>query len=723
MAPPYDVRSIEDRWRRRWEADGLGRLNLDRVDPALKFYNLVEFPYPSAEGLHVGHVFKYSGADAFGRYQRMRGRQVFQPIGFDAFGIHTENFALRLDQHPLELTARTTERFRAQLSRAGIAWDWSRLVDTSRPGYYRWTQWLLVRLFDAGLMYQAEAPVLWCPSCLTVLAREQTEADGTACERCGDRVGERVMRQWFLRITDYADRLFDGLERLDWPERAKRLQRRWIGRSEGREIDFGDLTVFTTRPDTLPAVTFLAVPPGHAAAGGARPHPLTGDAVPVHEADYVVESYGTGAVMGVPAHDERDRRFAAAHGLPVSDAPLLDPAAAGAVGRLATRFRLRDWLISRQRYWGPPIPIVHCDGCGPVAVPDDQLPVVLPEIDEFRPTGTGRSPLAGSAAWVATTCPACVGPATRETDVSDTFVDSAWYFLRYPSSEFDDRPWDAERTRRLLPVDFYAGGPEHVQRHHLYARFITMALHDLGLVPFADPFPRVRLGGLIVKDGAKMSKSRGNVTTPDEYVDAHGSDVLRCALLFSAPWEQGGEFSGDAIAGIERFFARLWRVVTGPDGEPPAAGVVDRAVADVGEAIERLTFNVAIARLMELTPRACSAEAKRVLLRLLAPLAPHLAEELWHRLGEPYSVHVQPWPTYDERTLASDRVTLVVQVDGTVRGRVDVAAGLTEPAAVAAARAAVAETLGGRAVVRAIHVPDRLVNLVTRWRPLRPACD
>jgi leucyl-tRNA synthetase len=339
---------------------------------------------------------------------------------------------------------------------------------------------------------------------------------------------------------------------------------------------------------------------------------------------------------------------------------------------------------------------------------------VLPEVDEFRPTGTGRSPLAGAAAWVATTCPACGGPATRETDVSDTFVDSAWYFLRYPSTEFDDRPWDAERTRRLLPVDFYAGGPEHVQRHHLYARFITMALHDLGLVPFAEPFPRVRLGGLIVKDGAKMSKSRGNVTTPDEYVDAHGSDVLRCALLFSAPWEQGGEFSGDAIAGIERFFARLWRVVTGPDGEPPAAGVVDRAVADVGEAIERLTFNVAIARLMELTPRARSVEAKRVLLRLLAPLAPHIAEELWHRLGEPYSVHVQPWPTFDEGALASDRVTLVVQVDGTVRGRVEVAAGLAEPAALAAARAAVAEALGGREVVRAIHVPDRLVNLVTR---------
>jgi leucyl-tRNA synthetase len=713
MGQPYDVHAIEDHWRRRWEADGLGRVDPARVDPERAFYNLVEFPYPSAEGLHVGHVFKYSGADAYGRLQRMRGREVFQPIGFDAFGIHTENYALRVGQHPKELTGRTTERFRAQLARGGMAWDWSRAVDTSKPAYYRWTQWILVRLFEAGLLYQAEAPVVWCPSCLTVLAREQTEDGGTTCERCGTIVGERVMRQWFLRITAYADRLVDGLDALDWPERAKRLQRQWIGRSHGREIDFGGLTVFTTRPDTLPAVTFLAVAEGHPAAGSTRPHPLTGAPVPVLTADYVIESYGTGAVMGVPAHDDRDGRFAAEHGLPVSTAPLLDARAARSVGRAATRYRLRDWLISRQRYWGPPIPIVHCAVDGPQAVPDDQLPVVLPDVDDFRPTGTGASPLAQASDWVRTTCPRCGGPATRETDVSDTFVDSSWYFLRYPSTDVADRPWDDERNARLLPVDFYAGGPEHVQRHHLYARFVTMALHDLRLLPFEEPFPRIRLGGMIVKDGAKMSKSRGNVITPDDYVDAHGADVLRCALLFSAPWEKGGDFVDDAIAGVERFFARLWRAVTGPDRAAAPPGVVDRAIADVTDAIDRLAFNVALARLMELAPHIGSGDDKRVAVKLLAPLAPHLAEELWAQLGEDDSVHTQRWPEADPAALRVANVTIVVQVDGRLRGRLELDAGTDEATAVQRARADIADVPGPAHTARVVFVPDRVLSFVS----------
>ena len=731
---PYDIHEVESRWRERWERDRTGLIaDLDSVDPADVFYNLVEFPYPSAEGLHVGHVFKYSGADAFGRYQRMRGKQVFQPIGWDAFGIHTENFALQHGQHPMRLTARTTENFRAQLSRGGMAWDWRHIVDTSKPDYYRWTQWLLVRFFEAGLLYQAEAPVTWCPSCLTVLAREQTETVGgvTVCERCATPVGERVLTQWFLRITDYADRLLDGLDALDWPESAKVRQRQWIGRSEGREIDFGAVTVFTTRPDTIDGVTFLAVPLGSPLAGTTVVHPRSGEPIPVLEADYVVGDYGTGAVMGVPAHDERDARFAAARGLPVSDAPLLTDTTG--VGRPAVRYRLRDWLISRQRYWGPPIPIVHCQGCGPVAVPEDQLPVVLPDLTEFRPTGTGVSPLAASDEFVRTSCPRCGAPARRETDVSDTFVDSSWYFLRYPSTDIaDDRPWDDARTRRLLPVDFYAGGPEHVQRHHLYARFVTMALHDLGLVPFEEPFPRIRLGGLIVKDGAKMSKSRGNVIGPDEYVRRHGSDVLRCALLFSAPWEQGGDFVDDAIAGIERFFSRVWKVAAagvsgrggGKSAMAPDRRPVDAAVRRATDAIERLRFNVALAACMELTgwiedhgPGLAAGErrdAVRTLVRLLAPLAPHLSEELWARNGGDGSVHEAPWPEPRARA-DDDEVELVVQVDGRVRDRVTVAAGLDERAAVelAVARAKVSSALGGRAVVRAVHVPDRLVNLVT----------
>ncbi len=713
MGVAYDFAEIETRWRQDWEADGLYRLDLDAIHPERVFYNLVEFPYPSAGGLHVGHVFKYSGADAYGRYQRMRGRAVFQPIGFDAFGIHTENFAIKAGQHPMRLTGRTTEAFRAQLSRGGMAWDWSRCVDTSRPGYYRWTQWILTRLFDAGLMYQAEAPVLWCPSCLTVLAREQTETENgeQVCERCSTPVVERQMRQWFLRTTAYADRLLAGLGGLDWPQRAKRLQRQWIGRSEGREIDFGDLTVFTTRPDTLPAVTFLAVPPGHPAVGGHRPHPLTGMPVPVVAADYVIESYGTGAVMGVPARDDRDARYAAQHGLPVSDAPLLNADDAAGVGRAAVRYRMRDWLISRQRYWGPPIPIIHCDACGPVSAPEQDLPVLLPEVEEFRPTGTGKSPLATVEAFVRARCPRCGGPGRRETDVSDTFVDSAWYFLRYPSTDFDDRAWDSERTARILPVDFYAGGPEHVQRHHLYARFMTMALHDLGLVDLEEPFPRIRLGGLIIKEGAKMSKSRGNVVGPDGYVTDHGSDVLRCALLFTCPWEAGGDFHDDTIAGIERFFTRVWNTVTTQPSEMDRADpVVERTIVAVSDAIEKLSFNVALARLMEMTASATTARAKRVLVQLLAPFAPHLAEELWARLGEPYSVHTSAWPAPDATVLGSQPVQVVVQVDGKVRARIAVPADADETQIIDAAVRAV----NGMTAARTVYVPGRLVNFVTR---------
>jgi leucyl-tRNA synthetase len=616
---PYDVQAIEAHWRKRWETERVGLVDLAAVDPTEVFINQVEFPYPSAEGLHVGHVFRYAGVDTYGRYWRMTGRQVFQPIGFDSFGINTENYALKVGENPATLTARTTERFRRQLSRTGMAWDWERSVTTSDPRYYRWTQWILTRFFEAGLLYQAEAPVIWCPSCLTVLAREQTEDDGTVCERCDTRVSERVMTQWFLRITAYADRLLDGLDRLDWPDWAKRLQRQWIGRSEASE---------------------------------------------------------------------------------------------GANGSQAVTYRLHDWLISRQRYWGPPIPIVHCPDCGPVAVPDHDLPVQLPAIADFRPSGTGESPLAGIADWVDTPCPHCGNPAHRETDVSDTFVDSAWYFLRYPSTEFEDRAWDQQRTERMLPLDFYAGGPEHVQRHHLYARFFTMALHDLGMVPFEEPFPRIRIGGMIVKDGSKMSKSRGNVVSPDEYIDSVGADALRCGLLFSAPWEHGGDFTDAAIAGIERFFAKAWRTITGPDQELCDDRGIAQAIHDVAAAIERLAFNVGLARLMELVAKVGSPGSKRVFVRLLAPFAPHLAEELWHRLGEPFSVHTQPWPGYDESLLDDDDVEITVQIDGKVRGRITVPQDASEAEATAIARREVA-TVAADEYPRVVYVPGRAINFVT----------
>ncbi|HEX5950616.1 MAG TPA: leucine--tRNA ligase, partial [Actinomycetota bacterium] len=613
----YDPAEIEPRWQARWAADRLWETDVERAHPDRVFYNLVEYPYPSAEGLHVGHAYTYSGADTYGRFLRMRGRDVFQPIGFDSFGIHTENFALRVGEHPRTLTDRTIANYRRQLTALGGAWDWSRQLATSDPSYYRWTQWIFVRLFRAGLAERREAPVVWCPSCLTVLANEQLEGD--RCERCGTRVEQRTMLQWFLRMTAYAEELLRALDDLDWPEPAKRAQREWIGRSEGVEIDFAvpdaglTLATFTTRPDTLFGVTFLVVPPEHpeldalAAArddvrryadeaareratasvrGGERStrgaftgswalHPATGAHIPIYVADYVLATYGTGAVMGVPAHDERDFGFARAHELPVvpvveahgasDDGPwtgegvlvasdrfsglpserardaIADWLEARGAGRRSVRYRLRDWLISRQRYWGPPIPMIHCEHCGTVPVPEDHLPVLLPDVEEFRPTGTGLSPLATAESFVRTTCPSCGGSARRETDVSDNFLDSAWYFLRYPSTDVEDRPWDPERTERLLPVDSYAGGPEHVTRHHLYARFVTRALHDLGLLPFAEPFPRLRVHGMLTKDGAKMSKSRGNVVNPDRSIAEHGADVTRMYLLFIGPWDEGGD--------------------------------------------------------------------------------------------------------------------------------------------------------------------------------------
>ena len=595
---PYDAHEIEARWQGRWDRDP------PRSGGGEKFYNLVEFPYPSAEGLHVGHVLTYCGADVVGRYERMRGRTVFQPLGFDSFGIHTENYALKVGEHPATLTERTTANYRRQLSRVGCAWDWTGVV-TSDPSYYRWTQWLFLQLFRAGLAYRAEAPVVWCPSCATVLAREQVEGD--RCERCATRVAERVMRQWFLRITAYRDRLSAGLDGLDWPERAKNVQRRWL---EG----------------------------------------------------------------------------------------------------------LRDWLISRQRYWGPPIPVVHCGACGVVAVPEDELPVLLPEVADVRPAGDGRSPLAAVESFVATTCLSCGGPARRETDVSDTFFDSSWYFLRHPSADLDSAPWDPERTARMLPVDLYAGGPEHVARHHLYARFVTMALHDLGLVGFEEPFPHLRLHGTITKDGAKMSKSRGNVVNPDDYVDRHGGDVLRVHLFTSGRWSATADFRDAGITGVERLFTRLWRLA---HGEASGDGLDDldraRRVGRVSAGIEAMRFHTALGALRELADRASPADAP-LLVRLLAPFAPYLAEELWAASGGDYSVHVQPWPEMDAPPVPAKTVELVVQVDGRRRGRtvVPVGSSAAEARRRAESEPDVARHLVGRRVERFVHVPGRLVNLVTR---------
>jgi len=763
-----DPIEYEPRWRERWRKDRLFDADLDR--PASKFYNLVEFPYPSAEGLHVGHVYTYCGADTYGRFQRMRGRHVFQPIGFDSFGIHTENFALKVGENPTNLTVRTIENYRRQLGRLGAAWSWGAEVVTSSPDYYRWTQWIFVQLFKAGLAVRQTAPVIWCPSCLTVLAQEQLEGD--RCERCGSEVTERVMPQWFLKITKYADQLVDGLDDLDWPEVAKVMQRDWIGRSRGAEIDFKvegselRLTAFTTRPDTIFGATFVAVAPDlpiAAEVSGRRAvNPASGVAVPIVTAEHVVAGYGTGVVMGVPAHDQRDLEFARAHGLPVvtvveSPGPIAVEAWTGegrlvdsgaftgmpsatarkaivewlgsqGLGRPATRYRLHDWLISRQRYWGPPIPIVHCDGCGPVPVPEDQLPVLLPAVEEFRPTGTGLSPLAAVHEFVETTCPKCGASGRRETDVSDAFLDSAWYFLRYPSSREAERAWNPERTRAWLPVDLYAGGHEHVRRHHLYARFLMRALYDLGLVPFAEPFPRLRLHGLLLQDGAKMSKSRGNVVNPDDYIDLVGADNLRMYLLFCGPWEDGGDFSDKGLQGIVRFNRRLTSLIL--DESPAGVGiedlsVVDQAIARVQREIESFKFNTAIAALMELTNWASEQwtamtgpqreHVAATLTLLVAPFAPHLAEELWARIGHEYSVHDRAWPAYRPEALAKAEITLVVQVNGKLKAKVKAQSGLSRSAALelALSQPAVRQHLPNGQPDQVVYVPDRLINLVT----------
>jgi leucyl-tRNA synthetase len=819
----YDFRAAEGKWQARWAAEppvpgaGQGRP---------KFYNLVEFPYPSAEGLHVGHVYTYCGADVLGRYKAMNGWRVFQPMGWDAFGIHTENYALKIGESPRTVTDRATANYRKQLSRLGVSWNWEAELRTDDPRYYRWTQWIFVKLHEAGLTARKESPVIWCPSCRTVLAFEQTEGD--QCERCGSVVTTRVMRQWYLRITAYADELLDSLDGLDWPDLSKQLQRDWIGRSRGAEVKFafagpaasraaGPLTAFTTRLDTLAGVTFVAVAPEHPVVGalasvsangdeirsyaarvsqrvgtarlahigqeaaavrtGAQViNPLTGEPVPVIVADYVIADYGSGVVMGVPAHDVRDARTAQALGLPArvavrpdpagpalggpepgepagggpgetfaGDGVLAGPGAFGGMrsgearvalaawlaehgaGGAASQYRLHDWLVSRQRYWGSPIPIIYCDGCGTVPVPVADLPVELPGIGDSRPAGTGQSPLAMIDDFVNVACPACGGPGRRETDILDTFVESSWYYLRYPSTGRDDVPWDEQLTAGMLPVDMYAGGREHTTRHHLYARFISHALHDLGLIGFREPFTKLRLHGLIVSAGAKMSKSRGNVVNPDEYLDRVGADALRAYLLFCGPWEEGGEFDDRALAGLPRFNGRLWELVSWPPpGGSGLAGLapLHRAVRDVGAGIEALKFNTVIAELMSLSSWMRSvypsmtpaqwAQACRTLVLLLAPVEPYLAEELWSVLSAAYSVHQQDWPGYDPAALETDTVTVPVQVNGKVRHTIELAPAASEQAACQAACAdpVVRAALAGRSPRRVVYVPGRVINLV-----------
>ena len=794
----YDHAAVESKWRRIWEDRGDYRTQLDAPDRP--FYNLMMFPYPSAEGLHVGHIIPFAGGDIFGRWRRLKGDTVFEPMGFDAFGIHSENYALKIGEHPAVVMRRAVNNFREnQLKRIGSMFDWDHQVNTADPSYYRWTQWVFLQLFKQGLAEWREGAVNWCPSCKTVLADEQVE--GGKCERCHTVVETRFLRQWWLKITRYAQELLDALDTLDWSDSTKTMQRNWIGRSEGATILFDlegctrkDVTVYTTRPDTLYGATFLVVGADHPELedfvprerlgdvnawrnrlppvrdepdfsvgielGSRAVHPLTGERVPVWAAPYVLGGYGTGAIMAVPAHDERDWQFAHAHALPIvevitggdvaqkaytgdglmvhSDSfdgmpseegkrRVIEKLRESRRGEASVQYKLRDWLISRQRYWGPPIPIIHCPDDGPVAVPDEDLPVLLPEVDDFRPTGTGVSPLATVEEWVNVPCPKCGEPARRETDVSDTFLDSGWYFLRYPSTDFDDVAFDEERTTTWLPVDMYIGGNEHAVRHLLYSRFIMRVFHEMGMAPEPEPFTRFRAHGMLVFSGAKMSKSRGNVINPDEYIDEYGADVFRLFMMSLGPYTVGGDFSDEAIAGMPRFLHRVWRasqLASVDDAyDEPKERRRHRLIKRVDDDIAELRYNTAISFLMEFArdvdQEAAGGTARRIdaetLLKLLAPFAPFITEELWERTGHDGSVHDRgTWPAYDAELARPQRVTVAVSVNGKRRAEIEVDAGASEDdlRRLALEQPRIVALLAGREPRNVVAVVDRIVNVV-----------
>jgi leucyl-tRNA synthetase len=802
----YDPGTVEPKWQRRWRE--LGTNHTDLTGGERPFYALMMFPYPSAEGLHVGNLFAFTGNDIYGRFQRLQGHTVFEPLGYDAFGIHSENYALKVGQHPMRLIPQNIANFRRQLERGGLMVDWRYSAETTDPRYYKWTQWVFLKLYEKGLAYKKKAAVNWCPNDKTVLANEQV-ING-ACERCGAMVEQRFLEQWFFRISDYAERLLNNLERIDWSESTKTAQRNWIGKSEGGELEFeviGNrgsewrIKVFTTRPDTVFGATYLVLAPEHPLVaqlttqeqraeveryrertkrqdlvsrkvnkektgvftGSHATNPATGAPVPIWIADYVLMEYGTGAIMAVPGHDERDFEFATAFSLPIVRVVAADgenehtpleaaytentsgrlvnsgqfdgqtvPEAKRAItewlasrgaGRAVVNYRLHDWCISRQRYWGPPIPIIYCDTCGPQPVPENDLPVTLPDIDDFRPDDSGVSPLARHESWYVVPCPKCGGKARRETDVSDTFLDSAWYFLRYPSADRDDVPFDPTLTRKWLPVDSYIGGNEHAVLHLMYSRFITMVLHDMGYLEFEEPFTRFRAHGHIIREGAKMSKTKGNIVVPDQYYEQWGADTFRTYLMFLGPYEEGGDFRDQSISGVRRFLDRVWASVTEATAEgtadPEVMRKLHQTIRKVTDDIPRLAYNTAIAAMMtyvnvvrqgERTPHRDELEP---LVQLVSPFAPHLAEELWEQLGHRGSVFDGGWPVYDPELAREQTIELAVQVNGKMRGTVRVAPDVTKEDALQAA-------LGAPAIARfvtgepkkVIFVPGRLLNVV-----------
>ncbi|HPD62777.1 MAG TPA: leucine--tRNA ligase [Anaerolineaceae bacterium] len=812
QVPEYIPAEIEPRWQRQWEAAGLYHADIDKKRP--KFYALTMLPYPSGD-LHIGHWYAISPSDARARYKRMNGFNVMFPMGFDAFGLPAENAAIKHNIHPRKWTYANIQKMREQFRSMGTMIDWRREIVSSDEKYYRWTQWFFIQLVKHNLAYQKLSPVDWCPHCNTTLAREQVWGDDRHCERCGTPVIKKDLKQWFFKTTRYADELvnYDGL---DWPERVRTLQTNWIGRSEGALVTFktevGDaLEVFTTRPDTLWGVTFMVLAPEHPLVeklttieqraeveqyvldasrqsdiqrestekeksgiftGGYAINPVNGEKIPVWISDYVLMTYGTGAIMAVPAHDERDFDFARKFYLPLriviqppglpelksEDVTMPLPAFGTMVnsgelsgtpaeqsfrraveyvekigaGKAATNYRLRDWLISRQRYWGAPIPVVHCPDCGAVTVPEDQLPVQLPDDVEWKPTG--ESPLKLHPTWRFTTCPQCGKPAERETDTMDTFVCSSWYHLRYLSPDYDKGPFDPQEYDYWMPVDIYTGGIEHANMHLIYTRFFHKALRDMGLTKGNEPMLQLRNQGMVLgEDSEKMSKSRGNVVSPDDLVHTYGADATRAYLMFFARWDMGGPWSSGGIDGVMRWLRRAWSLVL----EPGQTGAVNeesvktlrrkvhQTLRSVSRDFEQFEFNTIISSLMELSNEMAHLkdsvygsdawkEAIEIYLQMMAPVVPHIAEELWQRIHKPYSVHTSRWPSVDEKAAADEEITLVVQLNGKVRDRITVPVDISEEEAKTRALKSdiIQKQMEGKEARQIIYVKGRLINIV-----------
>ena len=823
----FDHKKIEKKWKKFWRDEGVYDVDLERKKPLGKsrgkWYNLMMFPYPSAEGLHVGNMYAFTGADIFGRFKAMQGYDVFEPIGLDGFGIHSENYAIKIGKHPKEQAEVSKKRFYEQLSRIGNRFSWDNRLETFDPDYYKWTQWFFIKMFENGLAYRKKSLVNWCPSCKTVLADEQVEAG--VCERCKTETEKKETYQWFFKITEYAQRLLDNIDKIDWPDKIKKAQRDWIGRKEGINITYkvknskDTITCFTTAPVNFGA-SFLVLGPEHKLAkkvaktnkevakyikealkksdidriaeGREKTGVFTGlsvlnhvtkEQIPVYVSDFVLGNVGTGAVQGCPGHDRRDFEFAKKFKLPIprvimgpdkDKSPIdkieqviehgmkgifvnsefldglefeeglqktMDYFEEKGWGKRVIEYRLRDWCISRQRYWGPPIPMIECSKCGYVPEKIENLPVELPDVKDYKPTGDGKSPLGrASKEWLEVECPKCGGKATRETDVSDTFLDSSWYFLRYPSTRLarsGQVPFDPEVTRKWLPVDAYIGGAEHAVLHLMYSRFVWQALSDWGYVDKAlgdEPFPFLFGHGLIIKDGKKMSKSRGNIVNPDEYMDKYGVDALRMYLMFVGPYEQGGDFRDTGMIGMRRFLDRVWRMFEDGIGDKTTSKLqvkLEQVIKKVGGDLAGFHYNTAIAALMELVnvwkedkEKMGKEDAKRVV-KILAPLAPFVSEELWGKLGDPStslrtrkSVHNSLWPSYDEKLVEGDKVTVIVQVNGKLRAQMEVSRedGEDKKAMIGMAREneQVKKFVEGKKIIKEVFVPGKLVNLVVK---------